>query len=65
MATNDAMSQANIFLEKKKKDLEDQQKRVAEQLAKRTRESEVKNDCEPAQEVNEEAKPEDRATTKK
>ena len=58
MATNDAMSQANIFLEKKKQELVDQQKRVAEQLAKRAKESEAKNDCDPTPEVNEEAKQE-------
>lgn len=46
MATNDALSQINKFFEKKKQDLEDQQKRVTEQVAKRAKESEVKNDCE-------------------
>ena len=65
MAINDAISQINKYFDKKKQDLADQQKRVSEALEKKTKGSGLKNDCEPAQEVNEEAKPEDRATTKK
>ena len=58
MAINDAISQINKFFDKKKQDLVDQQKRVAEQLAKRAKESGAKNDCEPIPEVQEEEKKE-------
>ena len=53
MAANDAVSNINSFINKKKQDLVDQQKRVSEQLAKRANEPEAKNDCEPAPEVKE------------
>jgi len=58
MATNDALSQINKFFDKKKQDLADQQKRVTEQVAKRAKESWLKNDCEPTPEVEEEEKKE-------
>ena len=59
MATNDAISQINKYFDKKKQELVDQQKRVSEALEKKTKESGLKNDCEPTPEVKEEEKTEE------
>ena len=46
MAVNDAISQINTFVASKQKKAEEDQKRISEALAKREKESEVKNECE-------------------
>ena len=46
MAMNEAISQINTFVASKKKKEEEDQKRISEALAKRAKESEVKNECE-------------------
>lgn len=46
MAMNDSISQINTFVASKKQKAEEDQKRISEALAKRAKESEVKNECE-------------------
>lgn len=46
MAMNDSISQINTFVNSKKQKEVEEQKRVSEMLAKRAKESEVKNECE-------------------
>lgn len=46
MAVNEAISQINTFVASKQKKAEEDQKRMSEALAKRAKESEVKNECE-------------------
>ena len=46
MAVNEAISQINNFVPSKQKKAEEDQKRISEALAKRAKESEVKNECE-------------------
>lgn len=46
MAMNEAISQINTFINSKQKKAEEDQKRISEALAKRAKESEVKNECE-------------------
>lgn len=46
MAMNDSISQINTFVASKKQKAEEDQKRMSEALAKRAKESEVKNECE-------------------
>jgi len=46
MAMHDAIAKVNNLIAIKQKKLEEDQKRISEALAKRAKESEVKNDCE-------------------
>ncbi len=46
MAMNDSISQINTFVNSKKQKEVEEQKRVSEMLAKRAKESEVKNEYE-------------------
>lgn len=46
MAMHDAIAKVNNLIAIKQKKLEEDQKRISEALAKRAKESEVKNECE-------------------